>query len=168
MTGLPRRAFGLLAGCMGLLPVGVARADILARTGPIALGAEPVRVSLGSGPDLTARLRALAPGRKVRLVIRGMHADSPPGVLFGLFLGLEPDAVLPDDDDPRAVGTINFYAAQSPLDVPFTMSFDVTKKLRLLVDKMRPSNEISLTVVPMDSPARNAGAMLGAVELLLE
>ena len=168
MIWLPRRAFCMLTGLLALLSGTPARAELLGQVSPVALGGAPARVTLTSGPLLAARLRALPPGHKLFLVIRRMRATHPPSVLYNLFVDLDAGAAAPAAGDPRAVGTINFYAAVPPGDQAPTVSFDITKNLLALAAKGRLANGMSVTIAPMETPASEAGAVLGSVELVEE
>jgi hypothetical protein len=168
MTWLLRGALFMMPGLLVLLSCAEARAEVLGQAPSIALGSAPVRVTLTNGPMLAARVRSLPPGHKFYLVIRRLRATGPPGVLYNLFLDLDAGATPPAEGDPRAVGAINFYAAVPPGGNAPTVSFDITENLIALVAKSGLANGLSVTIAPMETPAPDAGAVLGSVELVEE
>lgn len=168
MGWLSRRTVGLSLVCLAVLPAAAARAEVLGGAVSVALGSGPVRIALGQGPAVAARTRGLPAGRRIFLVLRDLRAAAAPGVLYNVFLGLDAGAPLPAGSDPRAVGVINFYSAVAPGDAPLTVSFDITGSLRSLAAGNALRNELAVTIAPADRPAADAGAVLGAVELVME
>ena len=68
---------------------------VLSTTSAVALGAEPVRVTLqptGAPVPLDARVQALTPDRQLYLVFKNLGAEAPPGVLYHVYLELPSDA----------------------------------------------------------------------------
>ena len=151
-----------------LLPWSSARAEVLGQAQSVALGANPVRVVLGSGPPVAARLKALPTGRRVFLVIRHLRATAPPGVVYDLFLGLDTDSKPLGHPNTQPIGAINFFAAVPPNDTAPTISFDITKNLLALSASNGLRNDMAITIVPAGVPAADAGTVLGSVELVLE
>ena len=168
MTCSPGPIIGLLLASLAIAPPAAARAEVLGRATSVALGGGPVRVNLGRGADVAARVRALPSGRKFYLVVHGLHADAAPGVLYDLFLDLDATGPLPAAGDATSVGTINFYAAVPPNDRAPTVSFDITKQVRALAARPEPLRDVSVTLAPAEPPAAEARAFLGSVELVAE
>lgn len=166
MTFPSRLVFALLAIGSMLAPGGAARASVLAQAPSVALGDGPVRVPLGSRSALSERVRSMASGRKIWLVVRQLHADIQPGVVYSLYLDLPAGSALPADSDPRLVGTINFYAAVPPNDTAPTVSFDITKNLIRVLNGSGSSSELVLAIVPAGRPIGHA--VLGSVELIVD
>ena len=81
---------------------------------PLTLGTGPVVTPLaGTGPGLAARLDALPPGHSLYLLVRGLTAHQPPGVIYTAYLDL-PAGANPTEKDPHLLGYINFYGARPP------------------------------------------------------
>ena len=168
MTWLPRRACFLGLWLLAAAWSPAARAEVLGQISSVAIGSAPVRIVLTDGPALAIRVRALPAGHKLFLVIRRLHAASPPGVLYNLFLDLDAGAALPADGDPRTLGTINFFAAVPPGGDVAAVSFDITQNLRAVAAKGGLTRGMPVTIVPMETPAPGAGTVLGSVELVAE
>lgn len=154
-------------GCKGEMPGEsgpMEKGNVLATAGKVDLGAGPTTVTLG-GPELAARLDALG-SRRVHVVLRGLHASQPPGVLYHLYLNL-PAGAVPAGEDPRHVGIVNFYAAQTgPADPDrIFYSFDATDAARSLRAQSLLRDGVTLTFLPVGSPAPEAGAGVSRIEL---
>jgi hypothetical protein len=182
----PRPQAALL-GLLVLLAAGqVTRSEpmpmkILARsTAPVSLGTGSVVVPLtAAGKSLAARLDTLAPGRSLYLVVRGLTAVEPPGVLYGIYLDL-PAGAKPGENDPRRVGIIHFYDARPPgaanapdaeshvnTDAEKTFfSFDLTPVARALRQRGQLAERTTLTLVPEGVPTPTAKPLVGHLELV--
>src|SRR5438105_2516548 len=62
----------------------------LASSGPLSLGAGPVRATLrpANPGALAAAVRKLTPDQHVFVVLRDLHAEQPPSILYRLYLEL--------------------------------------------------------------------------------
>src|SRR5438128_4116220 len=85
---------------------------IASAEGPLSLGAEQCRVVRKgvAGVEPAARLKSLAAGRHVYLVIGDMSAAEQPGVPYQVFFDLPPGARA-DANIPQYVGVITFFHA---------------------------------------------------------
>lgn len=156
---------GMLGNASGSEPM--EQGNVLARAAGVELGAGPTRVALGGG-DVAARLAALG-SRRVHLVIRGLRAANPPGVLYYAFLGL-PAGAVPADEDPRHVGILNFYAAQTgPVDPDrIFYSFDATDAVRTLRARGELRDSVTVTFYPVGNLEPGAKPVISRVELVEE
>ena len=116
---------------------------------------KPIRVRLkanGAKP-LPSRVDTLARGRRLFLVIGGLHADRGPGATFDVFLDLPANASAAQRVRHFA-GNINFYSAvigeTGRADAHF--SFDITDVARALRRRGLLCDATTLTIVP-DGPA---------------
>ena len=139
--------------------------NVLASAAGVELGAGPTRVTLGGG-EVAARLAALG-SRRIHLVIRGLRAANPPGVLYYAFLGL-PAGAVPADEDPRHVGILNFFAAQTgPVDPDrIFYSFDATDAVRTLRARGELRDSVSVTFYPVGNLEPGAKPVISRVELV--
>jgi hypothetical protein len=140
----------------------------LARAGKVELGAGPTTVTL-EGREVASRIDALG-SRRLSLILRGLHASNPPGVLYHLYLNL-PEGASPAGDDPRHVGIINFYGAQTggvaPADPErIFYSFDATDAVRALRAQSGLRDPVTVTFYPVGSPEPGAKAVISRIELV--
>jgi hypothetical protein len=147
---------------------------------PVTLGAGPVVASLApTGKSLAAQLDALAPGRSLYLVVRGLTATEQPGVLYSVYLDL-PAGARPAENDPRKVGILDFYSArppgapnapdaESPInrdDEKVFFSFNITPTVRALRQRGQLTDRTTLTLVPEGAPVPASKAVIGHLELV--
>jgi len=143
----------------------------------IVLADKPTRVVLG-GPrppagSLTSLLQNLAPGRRLHLVLKGLSALEPPGVIYHLYLDLPPGTT-PAEDDPHYVGTFNYFGFVPPPDAErdaaaasvTAFSFDVTEGARTLQRRGLIHDPVSVTIVPAGTPAPGARPVIGEIALV--
>jgi len=140
----------------------------LARVEKVELGMGPTAVTLG-GPGIASRIDALG-ARRLYLILRGLRASQPPGVLYHLYLNLPPGAT-PAGEDPRHAGIINFYAAQTGDAATadsnrMFYSFDVTEVARALRARGQLGGPITVTFYPVGSPDPGAKAVISRIELV--
>ena len=82
-----------------------------AKVTPIALGANPVSVTLEPLPDpdgtkpysLTARVKTSVAGRRFYLIVKDLRAEAQPGVLYHLYLELPSGAARDAASTPSTV-----------------------------------------------------------------
>lgn len=143
-------------------------------TGPIALGAGPVRISLaGAGTterkSLASSLDKLEPGRRIYLVLRNLSTTEQPGVLYHVYFDL-PDGAKPGKNDPRYAGSLNFFDVANPgvprSDGASFRSYDITDIARSLKARHLLSEQPTVTISPAGTPAVEAKPMIGEVELV--
>lgn len=143
-----------------------------AGTGPHRLAGTAIRIELAppaglAAADAAARLDGLdGPDEgRLRLVLRDLVAPEPPGTLYQLYLGLAPGEE-PAEDDPRAVGSLNFFGVETGGGTAELRSYDVTALAPLLAAALRAGRAPALTVRSA-SPAAGAAPSLGRVELVV-
>jgi hypothetical protein len=152
---------------------------IASAPGPIQLGASPVVVTpvvaagaAGGGQALGDVLSRVASQGRVYLVLRGLTAKAPPGVLYHVYLDL-PAGFEPPADDPRHVGTISFYEAVVPagmqapdLDRAPGASYEISATVRELQARGLLSGLTTVTIRPAGRPASGADPAVRALEMV--
>ncbi|MFL6229913.1 MAG: hypothetical protein ACJ741_14160 [Pyrinomonadaceae bacterium] len=141
--------------------------------GPFTLGNSALRIPLtpvnSTTPEeglLTSRLDTLKRGRNIYLVIRDLHTEVQPGILYHLYLDLPVDAK-PLRDDPHFIGFLNFFNSaygNSASDQFF--SYDITSVARKLYARKLLGKRTTLTVYPASSAVTASAPKIGRVELL--
>ncbi|MEB3157609.1 MAG: hypothetical protein VKO26_09265 [Cyanobacteriota bacterium] len=140
------------------------------------MGAQPVSVSL-SGAALGAP-RA-TPETRRHLVLRGLTASAQPGVTYSVYIDLPPGAT-PGADDPRRVGTVNFYAARPPgapvaaegpapredNEEKLFFSFDLTTAIASMRSRGLLLPQTTVTFIPDGRPEADALVVVGRLELV--
>jgi tyrosinase len=151
--------------------------EIAAFAGPIALGSGPVRVTLTDSEalgrhGLAAHVTSLAPGRHIYLVLRELHAEEQPGVLFHVYLDLA-EGAKPGKNDAHHVGALNFFGATQLRDAEKAnagerafRSYDITALARKLQAQKLLSEQTTVTILPGAAPAANAHAQIGRIEVV--
>jgi hypothetical protein len=143
----------------------------------IVLGGRPVRVVLAgpgaSAASLRALLQNLGSGKHLDLLLNGLSAAEPPGIVYDLYLDLPP-GVTPAEDDPHYVGTFNFFnfvplpdaerSAATPSVTAY--SYDVTVVARTLQQRGLLRDPLTATIVPDGMPAIGARAVIGEIVLV--
>lgn len=151
-----------------------------AKPAPIELGDGPVRATLEPLPKrggdravgIPGRVEALGPSRRLYLVVRGLRAASPPGVLYGIYLDLS-DNPTPDQLKAHKVGVLNFFNAvgqgqgnvAESKDTGF-LSFDVTDVAKSLRTKGLLKDKPALTITPAGRPAASAKPVVVEITLV--
>jgi len=158
-------------------PVAVAKTQ----GGPIALGAEPVRVNVqaaapppaqtpGASP-LSARLSTLPDNRRLYLVLSDFKANVQPETLYRVYLDL-PDGSPSDPLNSNYVGSFNFFAAvthgedHDHADMARTFSFDITDIAANLDAGGKLKAEHAVTIVPARAPAADAKPVVGSISFV--
>lgn len=140
----------------------------LARAEKVKLAVGPTTVAL-DGPGVASRINALG-SRRLFLILRGLRASQPPGVLYHLYFNL-PQGATPAGDDPRHAGIVNFYAAQTG-DAASTdadrifYSFDVTEVVQALRARSQLRDPLTVTFYPVGGPDPGAKVVISRVELV--
>lgn len=134
------------------------------------LGAAPVRVVLppvAEGNAFATQLARFGPSARFYIILRDLRAEIPPGVLYELYLDVEPGQS-PKVDDARRIGSINFYDANRPAGAENFRRFDVTALVRQLSGERRLTTETALTLVPNGVVDAGANPTIGKIELMVE
>ena len=138
----------------------------------LALGArasrtllQPVDARQGSISD---RVRNLPAGRRLYLMLEDLFAETPPEVIYDVYLNLAPGASAKDAKRHR-VGDFNFFEAvghESHGPGGAFFSYDITDvALALLADKRLGFNAI-VTIVPAGRPAVSARPTIGKISIV--
>jgi hypothetical protein len=141
--------------------------------GPFTLGSSALRIPLtpvySTTPEeglLTSRLGTLKRGRNIYLVIRDLHTEMQPGVLYHLYLDL-PAGAKPLRNDPHFIGFLNFFnSAYGNSASDHFFSYDITSVARKLHARKLLGKQTTLTVYPASSPVTASAPKIGRVELL--
>ena len=136
--------------------------------GPIKLGRCSTRVTLAPTSP-TRKIEALAPGRRIYLVVRDLRVTEQPGVLYRVYLDLPPDAK-PGRTDPHYAGTLNFFNAAEPgatiAKDPMFFSYDITTLLRNLRAHRLLFDQTTVTIIPSGTPALSSEPSVGRIEIV--
>jgi len=151
--------------------------QIAVRSAPVELGSGPVNIPLalaGEQPRIGDLLRALGPGQRIYLSLRGLSVQEQPGVVYLLYLDL-PGGPGAGKDDPHYVGTLNFFNAAKLNEPPaqpnkndFFRSYDITDLLINLQKANILSDPTTLTITPSREPLANAKPTIGRIEMLVQ
>jgi hypothetical protein len=150
--------------------------EIAAFTRPIKLGSTATRVVLqdsgaqAAGRGLDVHVRALPAGRRVYLVLRNLRVAQQPGVLYHVYLDLPEDAK-PRKSDARHAGVLNFFGATQLTDSGRAeeaafRSYDITNLVKSLHARKLLSEPSTVTIIPSATPAANAEATIGRIEVV--
>jgi len=150
---------------------------------PIKLGADAVKVTLDPFSDqdnktptpFRARVESLKEGRRFFIVVRGLHADQQPGVLYHIYLELPRDAT-DEQRNAHHVGALNFFDAVSHGDHEHEtsakkgtekfISFNVTKLTKMLHSKKQLADKPTVTIAPAGRPAGDSNPTIGEINVI--
>jgi tyrosinase len=150
---------------------------VIATAGPIDLENAPQRVSFTASAAKTLA-SYLETDQPIYLVLHDLRATEQPGVLYHLYLDLPPGAV-PEQDDPRYIGTFNFYDA-IPIDAGDSdgkkpppassgfFSYDISGTARTLRGRGMLSERTTVTIRAGGTPTPGAKPVIGRMELVRE
>jgi Protein of unknown function (DUF_B2219) len=119
---------------------------------PVELATEPVTVQVAMTGDTRAQIEpAMAPSSKTKLTLKieGIKFDSPPGVLYEVYINL-PKNEEPNYKSAYFVGNLSFFVERhaGAAEHPYVARFDITKNVReLKALKLWNDAEISVTFV---------------------
>jgi len=145
--------------------------SVIATAGPIELETVPQRVSLTASPG-----KGLETDQPVSLVLHDLRATEQPGVVYHLYLDLPPGAT-PEQDDPRYIGTFNFYDAipidagdsdgrETPGKSSGFFSYDISGTARTLRGRGMLSERTTVTIRAGGTPTPGAKPVIGRMELV--
>jgi tyrosinase len=147
---------------------------LVTKVAPIALGAAPVRQRLTAPPSPTAtvplgdRIKNLAAGRHLFVVVSGLQSDLQPGIAYDLFLELPATATAGNAE--YYVGSIHFFDAVAHQghmpDLKRIFSFDITDLAKRLKAKGALASTAEITIAPAGTPAKNAKPLVGEVSIV--
>jgi hypothetical protein len=181
--------FSLFMGCylsLAMFPLSDPPKDrrtpggwVRAKTKPgtqVELKSEPVEATLepeGEAPKgVTELVRALKPGGRLHLVLLGLGTESPPGVLYGVYLDLPPKATL-EQKRRHSVGSINFfnfigYESKDAKKSPDRrgVSLDVTEVARRLHLEGKLRDKPVITIAPIGKPKPEAKPIVSEIHLI--
>jgi len=146
-------------------------ATVIAKSlGAVALKREGARIPLElvrKNQPLSDRIGKRAAGKSFYLVLKNIRSLKQPDAVYQVYLNLE-EGKKPTDETP--VGVLNFYnfggswEGKTRTDVFF--SFDVTEAMNKLRSDKRLSEPLTVTMIPGESPAEDAAATIGQIELV--
>jgi len=166
------------AAAASVAPATVARTS----SGPVALGATAVRVSLPAvaspspsaapaASPLAGRLSVLPDDRRLYLVLNDFKATAQPETLYRVYLDL-PDNASTDPLNSNYVGSFNFFAAvphgddHDHADTARSISFDITDVAADLDAKGQLKAEHTVTIVPAKTPFAEAKPVIGNISFV--
>lgn len=143
--------------------------------GPLPLSAQPTSAAL-TGPALASPLAA---GLRRYLILRGLTATAQPGVIYAVYIDLPPGAK-PAANDPRHVGSINFFSARPPdaANGPdatslqnrdgekLFFSFDLTDTVELLKQRGLLLPRTTVTFIADGPPDQSVRVVVGRLEIV--
>lgn len=152
---------------------------VRAKTKPgtqVELKSEPVEATLepeAEAPEgVTELVKALKPGGKLHLVLLGLGTETPPGVLYGVYLDLPPMATL-EQKRRHSVGTINFfnfigYESEEAKNSPHRrgVSLDVTDVAKRLQFEGKLRDKPVITIAPIGKPKPEAKPIVSEIHLI--
>ena len=147
--------------------------DITPVAHAVALGGAGARVVLRPANAQPAnrfslRMKNLAAGRKIYLVLKGLQATAQPGVLYDIYLNL-PEAAPPNTRNNYQIGSINFFAVTAhgghASSSSGFRSFDVTSNVRNQGTSQFADNPV-VSIIPRGAPAKDAGTVIGDIALV--
>ena len=143
--------------------------ETLAKAGPVVLGAGPAEATLVSdgATSLTARLAAVAPARRLYLVLRGLRAEEPPETVYEIHLGL-PRGTTPAAGGFHFIGTLNFFNSAKEADLTRFHSYDVTDLVAALQARKAIDDKLSVTIVPSRNPNTRVHPSIGEIALVVQ
>lgn len=159
-------AGGAAAGAAGDPPGAGAIGErvLAASAGRHALEDRITRIVLEPAPDVPREelLDRLERG-SLRLVLRDLSAERAPGALYHLYLDLGEDEE-PADDDPRHVGSLNFFGVETGGATAELRSYEVPPIGPRLAGAVRAGRPLILTV-RTSAAAAGPPPSLGRIEL---
>ena len=148
-------------------PTAVSPTPLSRGAGPLPLGAQPATAAL-VGPALASPLAAA--GRRRYLILRGLTATAQPGVTYSVYIDL-PAGATPAANDPRRVGTVNFFSARPPgapkgAEEKLFFSFDLTDTALALERRGLLLPHTTVTFIPDGRPEQGARVVVGHLEIV--
>lgn len=158
-----------------------ARQAIVLGQGPTTATLTTLAANANAAPEaLPAHVGRLGAAGRIYLVVRGLQADTQPGVLYNLYLDLPPQAN-EQQMQAHSVGVINFFhahpagggghdmpkaeaAAEGHADA--AMSFDITDVARSLRANNLLGATPALTIAPVGTPAADARPVIGEASIV--
>ena len=143
-----------------------------------ALGAAPSHARLKLAPEavgtkLSAVVRTLKADESLFLVLKNLHANVNPDVLYHVYLDL-PEGADPKTAAEHHVGVINFFnaaghgadheAASGPDDRFY--SFDITQLAKKLLAKGALEDEPQVTIMPLAKGTVEAQPLVGEISIV--
>lgn len=146
--------------------------------GPVHLGTGRTVVPLATRgkASLGERFARLPRGRRWYLLVKGLVADDPPGVLYAAHLGV-PAEPAPTPGDPKPVGLVHFFDARRPGArnedgtpnrdaTKVFFSFDVTEAARALHARGALAARLNVTLIPEGTPQPAANTVVGRIQIV--
>lgn len=138
--------------------------EVLATSRGVTLGENPTHAILKPlRASLSARLSALAPGRRLYVVLKDARAAAPPSTVYRVYLGA-PTPASPASGEP--IGSLNFFNAEQ--NRPRDYGFDVTERVRALQAAGAFTDSVGVTIVPTAQPNPSAKPTIGEFALVAQ
>jgi tyrosinase len=138
---------------------------------PLALGPGPVRVALEPKPGTEAAPLGTS-SKRLYLVIKNLHAEVQPEVLYHVYLELPAGTAHAKREDLH-VGIVNFFdsvkhdhATTEAAGTPKAASFDITDLVKTLKSKGQLTAKPAVTIVPVGQPVGEAKPVVGEISLV--
>jgi len=122
----------------------------------VVLPLAPVAEGERTATPLARRVDALAPGRQIYLVLKGLRVTFASSATYGLYLDLPKGATPSGGSDPHFVGVLPIMRGHTH---GAQMAFNVTETLlKLNKNKMLDARGNTISIIPSGMPAAIAGA----------
>lgn len=154
----PGLAGGDMAGDEAVPPQVLVRAPAPLQLGPAVVERELADAAQAAG--LAQRLRQLAPGSEVYLVLDGLRVDADPGVLYQIEL----ISLAAADAAPELAGSFSLYGVAHAQGATAQRSFVVTAAVRRLAAR----GGFALRLRPAGAPAPDAKVEIDRIYLVLQ
>ena len=135
--------------------------------GPIRIGTKTVPVRLvpvariATPPsDLPPPPFAFALPMKIHLILKGLRAEEPSGLVYHIYLGWE---VVPENQEARQsrlLGYFNFYNVDQS-----RRSLDITAALRNTLPPL--DRGLNISILPAGAPEAGAVVVIGGIDLVV-
>ncbi|MGH6835284.1 MAG: hypothetical protein ACREC9_06985 [Methylocella sp.] len=145
--------------------------------GGIMLGAEAQRIVLSPTSErlaaprasLASRLRALASDHALYVIFDGLTAQGSPETVYNVYFDLEDGPPAKGASDPRYIGTLHFFdAVGASVENAKAAAFNVTEVIRNLQLRDPESRVISVTLIPIGTPAKGAHPAVAEIRLVMK
>ena len=167
-------AYEPVPGCP-TLALAAAADKVHATGGSVTLSATPARATLtpagAAAESLAARVKKIAPGHQLYLVIENLKADAEPGVAYHVYLDM-PEGTPPAGRRRYYAGTIHFFNSvpheghEGGEQDDRAFSFDVTALAKRLAAQNKLSATPGITIIPSGAPKREGRPVVGGFELI--
>jgi tyrosinase len=141
---------------------------------PTKVTLEPLPVKEGAKPlAFHERVKSMPADKQLLLILKNLHADAQPGILYNLYLEL-PEGAKGEKAAPHLIGTINFFHAvkheghekMAQRGPERFYQFDITNLAKALHAKNLLTAIPTITIAPAGQPAERANPVIGEIHII--